>query len=559
MTPAPTPLRVGNGAEPPRVMPVQEEAEQALLGAILIDNRALDRVPWLRPEHFSRGVHQRIFAAIGTLVERGAHPMPVTLKIQFDQDTDLAPVGGSKYLFQLADTAVTIHNAEDYGRAILDAYKRRQLIALADDVRDDAYACDLARPADEIAAAFKSRLSTIAIGEQATELKCTAAAPHQIADIPPRRWAYGNFLLFGAAGVIGAIDGGGKGAMAVTIALANVTGQPLLGERVWRTGPVVILTYEDDETEWRRRIAAACLHYKIDYQDVIGSFYFISHPQRSIILAARGPSGIVLLPDGDNIIRALKSIGAVLFIVDPFNHAHELDDGNNNVLIARVACEVGRIARQTDAAALVLHHLRKGSTGDPDDLMGATALRATFRGCRILHRMTAEEAKRIKVPERQAWRYSRISGSKENYAPPPETAKWYRFESIALGNPNDLYTEGDNVQVTTTWTPPSAFEGISLTEIAEIFAKLRIMPGPGLRWSPDRRAKEEWVGSPIAEVTGNPDDEIPRIITAWIETNVLTEDKYDHPKQRKPRRFVTLNETKAAEILEPFRYGPEPE
>jgi hypothetical protein len=387
-------------------------------------------------------------------------------------------------------------------------------------------------------------------------LTCVAAPLHYTADIPPRQWAYGNFLLFGEAGAIGAVDGGGKGAMAVLIALSMVTGRALLGERVWRSGPVAILTYEDDETEWCRRIAAACLYYGIDYEAVIGSLYFISRPDRRVSLAARGHDGSVLLPDGDDIISSLKQIDAVLFIVDPFNHAHGLDDGNNNVLIAQVAAEVGRIGRESSAAALVLHHLRKGSTGAPDDLMGATSLRATFRSCRILARMTEEQANRVKVPKRQAWRYSRIAGTKENYAPPPELAIWYRFESVALDNGDDLYVEGDNVQVTTAWTPPSAFEGVSLEEIADIFAKLRIMPGEGLRYSPDPRT-DEWVGGPIAEVTGKPNEEISRIVSAWTENAVLIEDEYKHPKSRHKRKCVTLNETKAAEILEPLHHRPE--
>jgi len=243
--------------------------------------------------------------------------------------------------------------------------------------------------------------------------------------------------------------------------------------------------------------------------------------------------------------------------VDPFNHAHDIDDGNNNVMIAKVAGEVGRIAEQSGAAALVLHHLRKGSSGGPDDLMGATSLRATFRSCRILARMTTKEATALQVPPRQAWRYSRISGSKENYAPPPESARWYRLESVLLGNPDELYIEGDEVQVTTTWTPPSAVEGVSLFEIAEIFGKLRVGPGKGLRWSPDRRATE-WIGKPIIEITGIEDEAATRITGVWMQNGVLTEGHYKHPTSRQERKFVTLNEAKAAEILGPLYVEPEP-
>jgi hypothetical protein len=388
-----------------------------------------------------------------------------------------------------------------------------------------------------------------------------AAGAGGIADIPPRPWAYGNFLLFGEAAAIGAVDGGGKSAQAVAIGLSFVTGHSLLGEKVWRTGQVVVLTYEDDEVEWRRRIGAACLYYGpkygFSYDDVIGGFHFISHPSHSIALAAPGPDRTILFPHGDNIIAGLKDVAAALLIVDPLNQAHELDDGNNNVLIAKLAREIGRIAKESGAAALVLHHLRKGSIGDPDDLMGATALRATFRGgARILKRMVPEEAKSLHVAERQAFRHSRISGTKANYAMPPKHAIWYRLESIELGNPRGIYKDGDNVQVAILWTPPSAFAGIPLTEIADIFARLRISPSEGLRWSPDKRTKEEWAGKPIADVTGQEDEEISRMLKGWIETGTLIEGEYRHPKHRAKRNCVTLNETKAAEILGPLYHKP---
>ena len=57
--------------------------------------------------------------------------------------------------------------------------------------------------------------------------------------------------------MMGAVDGGGKGAIAVSMALAMITGKSLLDEKVWRPGPVAIISYEDDEEEWHRRIAAA--------------------------------------------------------------------------------------------------------------------------------------------------------------------------------------------------------------------------------------------------------------------------------------------------------------
>ena len=59
------------------------------------------------------------------------------------------------------------------------------------------------------------------------DIICETPKLPTIADIPPRQWAYGNLLLLGHASVIGAIDGGGKGAHAVAIALSMITGKPL--------------------------------------------------------------------------------------------------------------------------------------------------------------------------------------------------------------------------------------------------------------------------------------------------------------------------------------------
>jgi replicative DNA helicase len=141
------PLREGTET-PYRTPPHNTEAEQALLAAILVNNAAFHRVSeFLLPEHFAEGVHGRIYAAIGKLIERGQIANPVTLKNLFDQDSALQEIGGGEYLARLARSVVTIINAEDYGRTIYDLFLRRQLIALGEDVVNEAFAHDLERDA----------------------------------------------------------------------------------------------------------------------------------------------------------------------------------------------------------------------------------------------------------------------------------------------------------------------------------------------------------------------------------------------------------------------------
>lgn len=375
-------------------------------------------------------------------------------------------------------------------------------------------------------------------------IKCNRITYVDATKIPPRPWAYGNYLLRGTAAVLGAVDGAGKGAIAVVTALAMITGKPLLGERVWRKGPVAIISYEDDVDEWHRRIAAACLHYELDCEAVLADIHFLHKPSGRVSFASI-EDGKVTLPDSAQILCHLKDIGAVLLIIDPFNHAHELDDGNNNVMVAKVAGEVSRIVHEAPAAGLVLHHLRKGSSGAPDDLMGATSLRATFRSARILQRMTPDIADKMKITD--PWRYIRIAGSKENYAPPPDKATWYKLIGVPLGNceVDPVYPDGDDIEVATTWHPRPMFEGMDPAALRAVFQELR-----RTIYSPVKQSKNTpWAGKVLMDIGKRSEVEAAKIITAWLESGTLTKGEHYSADSKHAVQRVTLDDAKATEIL----------
>ena len=151
------------GPVPMREPPHNLEAEQGLLGAILVNNRAFEQVgEYLTAEQFADPAHGRIFEACGRLIERGQIANPVTLKPLFDQDEALADVGGAQYLVRLAASVVTVINAEDYGRAIRDAHIRRQLIDLGEDIVNDAYTQDLDAPATDQIEIAEGKLFSLA-------------------------------------------------------------------------------------------------------------------------------------------------------------------------------------------------------------------------------------------------------------------------------------------------------------------------------------------------------------------------------------------------------------
>src|SRR5499427_1242576 len=123
-----------------RSAPHNIEVEQALLGAILVNNEAFYRVSdFLEPEHFFEPLHQKIYKDAGSLVRSGKSATPITLKTFLPGDLDIAGLNASQYLARLATEATTVINAADYGRTIYDLALRRALIGIGEVMVNIAY------------------------------------------------------------------------------------------------------------------------------------------------------------------------------------------------------------------------------------------------------------------------------------------------------------------------------------------------------------------------------------------------------------------------------------
>lgn len=150
-------------AEPQfRTPPSNIEAEQALLGAILVNNDAYYRVSdFLEAEHFIEDLHRRIYEVATGLIKAGKVATPITMKT-FLGDQDLGGITVSQYLARLAAEATTVINAEDYGRTIYDLAIRRSLINIGEDVVNNAFDAPVdSSPRDQIEEAER-RLYSIA-------------------------------------------------------------------------------------------------------------------------------------------------------------------------------------------------------------------------------------------------------------------------------------------------------------------------------------------------------------------------------------------------------------
>jgi len=123
-----------------RSAPHNIEAEQALLGAILVNNEAFYRVSdCLEPVHFFEPIHQQIYQLARDLIRAGKLATPVTLKTFLDASVDIGGMTVGQYLARLAAEATTIINAEDYGRTVYDLSVRRALIQVGEDMVNVAF------------------------------------------------------------------------------------------------------------------------------------------------------------------------------------------------------------------------------------------------------------------------------------------------------------------------------------------------------------------------------------------------------------------------------------
>jgi replicative DNA helicase len=138
MEPNVVPLRDEQSA-PARELPHNLEAEQRLLGAIFVNNLALGKVSeFLQAEHFYEPLHGRIYSSCVLLIERGQLANPVTLKNLFESDPAMMAVGGTEYLARLANSAVSVAYADNYGKIIFDLHLRRQLIQIGGELCAEA-------------------------------------------------------------------------------------------------------------------------------------------------------------------------------------------------------------------------------------------------------------------------------------------------------------------------------------------------------------------------------------------------------------------------------------
>ena len=357
---------------------------------------------------------------------------------------------------------------------------------------------------------------------------------------PPRAWLYGNIFarkflasLFGDGGV-------GKTAVRYAQYLSLATGRSIAGDHVFQRCRVLIISLEDDMDELRRRIWALRIYYNISEADLKG-WLFLWAP------GAKGGKLMELDRHGNPKVGELSANLELLIIenkldvigIDPFIRSHGVGENNNNAidLVAQVLVE---LMFKHNIGIDVPHHVSKpGLRGEPEPGdanrgRGASSLKDAARLVYTLNVMTKEEAKKFPIPEEERSAYVRMDKGKVNIAPPARKAVWFHLVGVRLGNENEMYSHGDEVQAVEPWFPPEVWKDITDEQIDAIIEEIDKGMSDGDRYSGDARARRRaaWLVV-MKHVEGKTEQQAREIISTWIKAGRLVTQEYQSPVSRK--------------------------
>jgi replicative DNA helicase len=217
-----------------QTLPHNVEAEAALLGALMIDNRLVEDVQLtLRAEHFFEPVHGRIYDAILLLADRNMVANPVTLKPMFDADEAMRQLGGPAYLAQLTGSGAALIGARDFARQIYDLALLRELIGVGRKLTTDAMDTSAATtPQEQIEAAEMSLYRVAEQGGESGSVKSFAHATRLAVELAEKALNAGG----GLSGVTTGMDSvNGKTGGLHHSDLLILAGRPGMGKTAFAT------------------------------------------------------------------------------------------------------------------------------------------------------------------------------------------------------------------------------------------------------------------------------------------------------------------------------------
>lgn len=331
----------GNGALD-FVPPNNVEAEQAVLGSMLIEREAIDKATQLLvAEDFTRPDHQLLFKVITGIAAREVPVDKVTLSDVLASE-HLESAGGKTYVMSLFDNVPTAVHVEHYARIVQKKATLRRLLATAHDVIRGINTPD-AEPSDVIAGAelaFAGIADRVASAQGLDLLVDMADAWGQEDEEPPR--IFGDFLVQGCQTVLSSPGGMGKTTLIYNLISHLAEGRDLWDIPVER--PYKVLAVDVETPAFLRTAKLRKLY--LEEQPIRGNAFFMP-----------------AVSDFGKLLRDCKRLGIDLVIFDTASRCFPRIDENSNSEVYEKVVPILDAFKKAGIATLVVTHTSKGGTG----------------------------------------------------------------------------------------------------------------------------------------------------------------------------------------------------
>ena len=146
--------------------------------------------------------------------------------------------------------------------------------------------------------------------------------------------------------------------------------------------------------------------------------------------------------------------------------------------------------------------------------------------------MSSEEAKRFGIKEEDRKQFIRVDNGKVNITRGGGAPQWFELVGVALGNGNDLYPKGDEVQTVRPWKPPDIWADLTDATLNKILDKIAEGFPDGERYSDHNRAGKRGAWRAVIELAPEKTlEQAKEIIKTWLKNEVLVAEDY-HSKER---------------------------
>ena len=364
-----------------QLAPHSLEAEQAVLGAILLDNSALSLVrDRIKPEDFYRTGHQVIFQTMLDMADGGQAIDNITLTEALTGNGKLTSIGGAAYLAELITTVPSAANIATHARLVAGKARIRTLRNhLIDAMHSIEHGVEW-----EALATIVVQLKDL-MQETPPSGGFAPMSLAQLLDEPEPlepEWTLEDILAVGILVALVSKPKVGKTTLIYELAVAVAKGRMFLGRNTKR-GNVLILAVEEHRRDVKRRLRN------------------LGADQLDGIHVHAGP-----LPDSLDTILALTSFikqhSIALVIFDTLNAFWSVTDENNAAEVTKAIKPLLQLARDSGATVLLIHHARKAEGGYGDEIRGSGALFSLLDVAMILKRDAVETQRRLTIISRYA-------------------------------------------------------------------------------------------------------------------------------------------------------------